>query len=173
MEYTEIPVAKAYELQNAGGLVLVCTRGADGRYDLAPIAWCCPLDYAPVSRLIVVMDTGHRTYADLFDSGEFVVALPVKAQLELVKKSGSVSGGDVDKYAEFDIASFPAEKVDARVPEGVAGWLECRLLRVVVEGPSAVVMGEVVRAAARPDAWKERIHYVREGLQFSPGETIK
>jgi len=173
MDYAEIPVADAYELQNAGGLVLICTRGPDGRYDMAPVAWCCPLDYAPASRLIAVLDTGHRTYSDLSESGEFVVALPSRDQLELVKKAGSVSGSDVDKYAEYGIASFPAETVDARVPGGVAGWLECRLVRIVVEGTSGVVMGEVLRAAARPDAWKERVHYVREGLLFSPGELIR
>jgi flavin reductase (DIM6/NTAB) family NADH-FMN oxidoreductase RutF len=173
MDYADIPIASAYELQNAGGIVLVCTRGPDGRYDLAPVAWCCPLDYAPASRLIVVMDTGHRTFADLSDSGEFAIALPTRKHLDLVKNTGSVSGSDIDKYDKFSIASFPAQEVDARIPEGVAGWLECRLLRIVVEGTSGVVMGEVLRAAAMPDAWKERIHYVREGLQFSPGETIK
>ncbi len=172
MEYYEIPVDMAYELQNAGGLVLVCTRGPDGRYDLAPVAWCCPLDYAPASRLIAVMDTGHRTYADLVESGEFALALPSKAQLDLVRKTGSVSGVDVDKYEKFGLPAFPGKTVDVRIPEGVAGWLECRLLRIVVEGTSGVVMGEVLRAAARPDAWKERVHYVREGLMFAPGETL-
>ena len=172
MEYSDIPVADAYELQNAGGLILVCTRGPDGRYDLAPVAWCCPLDYAPASRLIVVMDTGHRTFTDLSDSGEFVVALPTKAQFYLARKTGSVSGNDVDKYEKFGIDAFPAREVDALVPQGVAGWLECRLMRIVVEGTSGVVMGEVLRASARPDAWKERVHYVREDLAFAPGEVL-
>lgn len=172
-DYAEIPLAEAYELQNAGGLVLVCTRGPDGRYDLAPVAWCCPLDNGPASRLILVLDTGHRTYEDLSEAGEFAVALPAKDQAELVRRAGSVSGHDVDKYEKLGIQSFPAGKVDALVPEGVAGWLECRLLRIVVEGSSAVVMGEVLRAAARPEAWKERLHFVREGLMFSPRDRIE
>ncbi|NLJ47277.1 MAG: flavin reductase family protein [Treponema sp.] len=172
MEYKEIPVSEAYYLQNPGGLVLVCTRGPDGRYDLAPVAWCCPLDYEPVSKLILVLDTGHRTYADLSDSGEFAVALPTRAQLDLVKRGGSISGHDVDKYAELGIASFPARDIDVRIPEGVAGWMECRLSRIVVEGTSGVVMGEVLRAEAVPEAWKRRIHYVREGLWFVPGDGL-
>ena len=170
MEYGEISTTEAYELQNAGGLVLVCTRGPDGRYDLAPVAWCCPLDHEPASRLILVLDTGHRTFTDLSDSGEFAIALPTRNQLDLVKRTGSVSGHDLDKYTELGFPSFPAREVDALIPEGVAGWLECRLLRIVVEGTSGIVMGEVLRAAAVPEAWKARVHYVREGLQFSPGE---
>lgn len=172
MEYSEISPADAYELQNAGGLVLVCTRGPDGRYDLAPAAWCCPLDNSPVSRLILVLDTGHRTYADLSDSGDFAVALPTKAQLDLVKRAGSISGHDADKYAELGIVSFPAREIDVRIPEGIAGWLECRLLRIVVEGTSGMVIGEVLRAAAVPEVWRSRIHYVREGLLFAPGEPL-
>ncbi|HRY79506.1 MAG TPA: flavin reductase family protein [Spirochaetia bacterium] len=172
MRYAEIPVSDAYELQNAGGLVLVCTRGPDGRYDVAPVAWCCPLDYSPASKLILVLDTGHRTYADLSDSGEFAVALPTKGQMDLVARAGSMSGHDADKYAELGIPAFPAREVDARIPEGVAGWLECRLSRIVVEGTSGVVMGEVLRAEAVPDAWKLRVHYVREGLRFTPGESF-
>ncbi|MEN6364425.1 MAG: flavin reductase [Rectinema sp.] len=187
MKYEELPVPEAYELQNAGGLVLVCTRGqvraeASGassggsdslfRYDLAPIAWCCPLDYAPVSRLLLVCDTGHKTYEDLVKSNEFAVALPTPSQIDLVNRTGSVSGRDVDKYAKFGIKAFAAHTIDAQVPEGVAGWLECRLLKVIVEGTSAVVMGEVLYAAARKDFWRERIHYVREGLMFVPGKEF-
>jgi len=172
MEYAEVPASKAYELLNPGGLVLVCTRSADGRYDLAPVAWNCPLDYEPVSRVLFVCDPGHRTYEDLVDSGEFALALPCVAQRELVERSGSASGRDVDKYAELGIESVAAREVDALIPAGVAGWLECRLLRVVVEGSSAVVMGEVLRAAALPEAWKLRLHYAREGLWFAPGPAL-
>jgi flavin reductase (DIM6/NTAB) family NADH-FMN oxidoreductase RutF len=172
VDYAEVPIAEAYELLNAGGIVLVCTKSEDGRYDVAPIAWNCPLDYAPASRLILVCDTGHRSYEDLERAGEFAVALPIVAQRGLVEKAGSVSGRDVDKYSSLGIESFPASRVDARIPAGVAGWLECRLMRIVVEGTSAIVMGEVLFASALPDAWKERLHYVREGLWFSPGPRI-
>ncbi|MBL8968199.1 MAG: flavin reductase family protein [Spirochaetaceae bacterium] len=172
MEYAEIEAGQAYELQNPGGLVLVCTKGADGRYDLSPVAWCCPLDYAPTSRILLVLDTGHRVYEDLSESGEFALALPTAEQVDLVMRTGAASGRDQDKYETCGIKAFAAGRVDARIPEGVAGWLECRLLRVVVEGTSAVVMGEVLRAAAAPEAWKSRLHFVREGILYAPGPAL-
>lgn len=172
MDYLDVPLDTAYELLNPGGLVWLCTRSDDGRFDLAPVAWNCPLDYAPVSKVLLVVDTGHRTYHDLVEAGEFVVALPTAGQRDLIEKTGSVSGRELDKYALFDIGSVAAEAVDALVPVGVAGWLECRLLRVVVEGTSAVVFGEVLRAKALPDAWKQRVHYAREGLWYAPGPAL-
>jgi len=172
MDYLDVPLEKAHELLNPGGLVWLCTRSEDGRPDLAPVAWNCPLDYAPVSKALLVVDTGHRSYENLVESGEFVVALPTTAQRALIERTGSASGRELDKYARFGIDSVPAETVDALVPAGVAGWLECRLLRVVVEGTSGVVFGEVLKAKAKADAWKERPHYVREGLWYAPGPAL-
>ena len=37
--YNDVSLKDPYSLQNAGGLVFVCTKGAEGRYDLAPVAW--------------------------------------------------------------------------------------------------------------------------------------
>jgi flavin reductase (DIM6/NTAB) family NADH-FMN oxidoreductase RutF len=193
--YEEVSLEKAYALQNAGGLVLVCTAGRGGvahavasaaatvpasaadqagaiRYDLAPVAWCCPLDNDPVSKILLVCDTAHRTYADLRASGEFALALPSFRQKGLVLGTGSVSGNEVDKYASLGIAGFRARMVDALIPEGVAGWLECRLGSVFVEGTSAIVTGEVLFASAHPDCWRERLHYVDDSRWFSPGNPV-
>jgi flavin reductase (DIM6/NTAB) family NADH-FMN oxidoreductase RutF len=172
MEYSEVDVSEAYELLNPGGLVLVCTKAESGRYDLAPVAWCCPFDFEPVSRVLVVCDTGHRTFQDLQESGEFALALPSPTQRDLVQRTGTASGHDLDKYAEYKIGYFHAERIDARIPDGVSGWLECRLLRIVVEGTSGIVLGEVQRACALPDSWKARIHYVRPDLWYVPGQRL-
>lgn len=150
----------------------MCTRSADGRYDLAPVAWACPVDYEPVSKLLLVCDTGHRTYEDALESKGFVVALPTPDQRPLIEKTGSVSGREVDKYASFGIASFKARAIDALVPLGVAGWLECRLAKVHVEGTSGILIGEVAAASAMDDAWSRRVHFVSEGLWYAPGPKL-
>lgn len=172
MDYRNIAPKEAYALQNAGGLVLVCTKGAEGRYDLAPVAWCCPFDYEPVSKLLCVLDTSHKTCKDIQASQEFVIALPSVAQEGLVMETGSLSGNDVDKYKELGIEAFAAKRVDAKIPASVLGWIECRLSNVILEGTSAIVMGEVLHAEAVENAWKERIHFVSDGVLFRPGATI-
>ena len=187
-KYKEIEPSQAYTLQNAGGVVLVCTKGgaprpkaqelvgnplsALPRYDLAPVAWCCPLDYDPVTKMIVVLDVGHKTYADIVSSGYFALALPGIAQKNLVENAGSISGHDVDKYSSFKIAAFAAGKIDVLIPEGVSGWIECMLERVEVFGSSGLVVGATVRAAAKPDAWRDRLHHVGGKEFFSPGSLV-
>lgn len=169
MEYKVVAPKEAYTLQNAGGLVLICTKGLDGRYDLAPVAWCCPLDYDPVSRFICVLDISHRTFKDLEVSKEFAIALPGADQKDLVNRCGSISGNDVDKYDELGIEAFRGKSVDVKIPAGVVGWMECSLSGLVLEGTSAIVMGDTLRAEAVEGVWKERIHFVSDGLFFRPG----
>jgi flavin reductase (DIM6/NTAB) family NADH-FMN oxidoreductase RutF len=171
-EYRDVPAAEAYSLLNTGGVVLVCTKGRDGRYDLAPIAWSCPLDYEPTSRVLIVLDPNHRTTENLEAAGEFVLALPTYAQKALVEATGSVSGKTVDKYAEFGIAATPASAVDALVPAGAAGHLECRLIESRRVGSVAVVAAEVVRAAAVEEAWKYRLHHAGGEVFYRPGPVV-
>lgn len=172
MEYRDVPPGEAYRLLNTGGLVLVCTRGSDGRYDLAPVAWNCPLDYDPVSRVLVVMDPGHLTVENIESTRAFVLALPTYRQRELVERAGSVSGRDKDKYLAFGIQSMAAGMVDALVPADVAASVECRLLEIHRIGSVAVIAGEVLRAVAVSDAWKLRLHMTDGDSFYRPGDTV-
>jgi flavin reductase (DIM6/NTAB) family NADH-FMN oxidoreductase RutF len=173
MDYSDIPPAEAYRLLNTGGLALVCTRSADGRYDLAPVAWNCPLDYDPVSRVLVVMDPGHRTVANIEAAKEFALALPTWMQRDLVERAGSVSGREVDKYREFGIRAALAGSVDALVPEDVAARVECRLLEIHRIGSVALIAGEVVAARAVADAWKLRLHMTSGEGFYRPGGRVE
>jgi len=170
--YLPVSLKEAYSLLNTGGIVLVCTRETDGRYDLAPVAWACPLDYEPASRVLVVMDPGHQTVRNIQAKGSFVLALPTWKQKELVQSTGAVSGKNTDKYAELGIAAFAAAGEDALVPEGVAGWLECRLIEVHSIGSVVLLAAEAERAYAVDEAWTLRLHMASEGLFYRPGAMI-
>ncbi len=170
--YNEVSLKAAYSLQNAGGLVFVCTKGLDGRYDLAPVAWSCPLDYEPVSKFLCILDTGHKTWADILEVGRFALAFPSFGQKNLVERCGSVSGFKVDKYEAFSIPAMAGEAVDVRIPEGVAGWVECSLIKTEILGTSGIVYAEALKARALENSWKHRLHYVSEGVYFRPGDIV-
>ncbi len=172
MEYREYPLREAYSLMNCGGLVWICTKSAAGRYDLAPIAWACPLDYEPVSRILFVSDPAHATCANALETGRFAAVLPSLSQRELCLRTGASSGATVDKYGSLGIESFPARKIDVLVPTGAAGWIECRLLRSVDEGSVRILMGEALAAFAVPEFWKERTHFVSESVSYGAGAAL-
>lgn len=162
----------AYTLLNPGGVILVCTRSADGDYDMAPVAWNCPLDYEPTSRVLFVMDPGHQTSRNIEASGRFVLALPTWEQKALVLAAGSVSGKDTDKFERFSVDWKLAEGQDVRVPIGVAGYFECRLLETRQIGSSVIIAAQIDRACAVADAWKYRLHHAGGDLFYRPGPRV-
>jgi flavin reductase (DIM6/NTAB) family NADH-FMN oxidoreductase RutF len=172
MEYLNLSLQDAYTLLNGGGVVWVCTRSPKGRYDVTPVAWNCALDYEPVSRVLIVSDTGHAAFSNIQNQKEFALALPTYHQKELIVKTGSVSAWQVDKYTAFSIPFHTAKSVDVRIPDDVAGWLECRLLEITIIGSSAIIAGEVLHAEAVQDAWKLKLYHGGGDLFYRSGEPV-
>lgn len=195
--YEEIPANEAYSLQNPGGVIFLCTRSSvpegasrvdsvsradaasqpnsasrKARYNFAPLAWCTPYEYDPVSKILLVCDTSHKTFSDIQENSEFAIALPSFDMRDLVEQAGSVSGFAVDKFAQFSVQYIESKSIDVRIPAGVVGWMECTLERIVIEGTSGIVFGAVRQAFAEPDAWSRRIHYVDDETWYRPGERL-
>ncbi|MCE5300779.1 MAG: flavin reductase family protein [Spirochaetia bacterium] len=152
MSYTTVPLKKAYKLINPGQMVLVSTVSEDKKFNIAPIAWTCPCEIDP-PRVILCMDAGHKTFKDLKETGIFTVCIPHISQLKMVKQTGSVSGRDADKFRKFGIATVAGKRSLCRIPEGLIGYLECRVKNINdIEG-TAVVVGDVVDAGADTKAF--------------------
>ncbi len=161
MKYLNIPLDEAYRLLNPGPLVLVASKGK--QYDLAPIAWNCPVDYEPVTRLLFVCDPTHQTAHNVKESGQFAVCIPHTSQAPLVENCGSVSSPDVDKFTQFDIPYLSAEKMDLRIPADCVGWIECTLTRVIPDGGVEIFIGEAVAAFVQMGAWDDGL--IRTSLE--------
>jgi flavin reductase (DIM6/NTAB) family NADH-FMN oxidoreductase RutF len=142
--FEPVPLPEAYRLVTPGVPVLVASKGR--HYNLAPIAWNCPLDYEPVTKLLFVCDPAHQTARNVKETGEFAVCVPPSADAPVIELCGSVSSPDVDKFERFSIASRKAGTIDVRVPDSSVSWIECRLIRVIPEGAVEIFLGEAVAA---------------------------
>ena len=142
------------------------------RYDFAPLAWCIPYEYEPVSKLLIVCDTSHKTFHDVKENSVFAIAFPSFEMRSLIQQVGSVSGFAVDKFDNFNVPYFYAKTIDVRIPEGVVGWMECSLERIIIEGTSGILLGAVIKAFAISEGWKNRIHYLNDAIWYKPGDLI-
>jgi flavin reductase (DIM6/NTAB) family NADH-FMN oxidoreductase RutF len=144
-----------------------------------------PLDFSPPKLCVVVAaDTHTRTLVDA--SGELVVSVPSRAQLDLTWAVGSSDGGTVDKFAKWNIGAAAAEKVQAPLIDGCLGWLECKVLpHPQLATDYDLFLVEVVAAWAddevfRDGEWnfdgapehKRTIHHVTKGHFFVLGERV-
>lgn len=152
MEYREMPLDEAYRLINTGPVVMVATVSAEGAYDVAPIAWACPARKAP-SRVLVGVGKSHKTYDNIEETRVFVAGVPNIAQTEMVKATGTVSGADVDKFAQYNIQTVSAREIDCLIPKGMIGYLECKVVEIYDTGKLALIVGEALYAAVDPQAY--------------------
>ena len=120
-----VDLAKASRLLNHGPTVLVASAHG-GRRDLMAAAWNMPLDFSP-PKVAVVIDKSSYTRELVEASGEFVLAVPCAAQIEMVVGVGNSSGRELDKFARWQIATEPAARVGAPLIQGCLAWLECRI----------------------------------------------
>ena len=147
-----MPLDEAYRLINTGPVVLVSSVSKDKFYDVAPIAWACPAQKSP-SRVLVGVGRSHKTFTNIEETGKFVVSVPNISQVAMVTATGSVSGADVDKFAELNIPSIDAQLVDCKIPDGVIGYLECKLVEIYGSDRLGLILGEAVAAAVDERAY--------------------
>ena len=184
-----VPLAQAYRLLNTGASILIATAHA-GRRDVMACAWNMALDYTP-AKVAVCVDK-HTLTRELLDaSGQFAIAVPCRAQADMVATVGAVSGRDVpgqDKFSTYGIAHHAATQVDAPLVAGAIGWLECRVIPepaiqqahdlFVAEGVAAwaderaFAQGRFLPEEDTPPAWRT-LHHLGAGNFVVPGLQVQ
>lgn len=148
--FTDYDLVSAYKL--VASPALICTKGAkSGLYDVTPIGWVTPIDYEPVTKIIISCDPAHQCVTNIKRSPFFAVAMPLDGENNaVVKDCGSVSDAAADKFAMFGIKGQKASKIDVMIPkDDISSWIECRLVRTIREGSVDLIIGEAVAAFER------------------------
>ena len=177
-----VDLPRAYRLLNHGPVVLVSSAHG-GQRNVMAASWSMPIDFDP-PKVAVVIDKSTLTRSLVEGSGTFALNIPLRPLAAATEIVGTESGRDGDKFAALGLATFPAEKIDAPLLMGCAGWLECR----VIEEPHNqeaydLFLGEVIAAWADPAAFSNgrwnfapgaarSLHYIAGGAFFETGESF-
>ena len=104
----ELPAEKAYRILESGPIVLVATRGAEGRANLMTMGFHMMMQHDPplVGAIIGPWDHSHQA---LSDTGECVLAVPTVDLAETVVDIGNCSGDALDKFAHFGLTPASAQ----------------------------------------------------------------
>ena len=184
-ELIPVELANVYRLFNVGGTALV-SAAFQGKEDVMPATWVCPLNIEP-SRVTACVDSTHYTRPLIEKSGMFALALPMKCIAKEVMYLGSVSRNDDDAKLEKSQAKFfKMPGFDMPFVEGCACYV---VYKALPEEPIAkaydLFIGEAVAAWADPRIfdgrhWKfetadkslSTLHYVAGGHFYGIGEAI-
>jgi flavin reductase (DIM6/NTAB) family NADH-FMN oxidoreductase RutF len=124
-------------------VVLVTCSEPSGKPNIITLAWAGTVCSDPPTVSIGV--NPKRYSSGLIEaSGEFVVNIPTRSILLEVDFCGSVSGRDVDKFAETGLTPQPAEKVKPPLIQECPVNIECTVRKKILLGSHQLFLGEVV-----------------------------
>ena len=180
MNYKKIDLTEAYRFFNSGAVVLVSTADINGTSDITPIAWTCPLDYDPVTKIIFVLAKEHKSTKNILENRLAVFCIPSIEQLEMVKKTGSISGHNTNKFKTFGIASRLAKTSSMILPDDCIAYAEAQIFSIIEEEFSYVFFAEITDAYAEENSFdgtytlhSKTIHHLGKGKFFTPGEMFE
>lgn len=177
-----VELSRCSQLLNHGPVTLV-TSAHNGRRDVMAASWAMALDFDP-PKVIVIMDSNTLTRELVDASGEFGLQLPLRAIAEQTLAVGSNSGKDLDKFAAFNLNTFPSQKIAAPMIEECAAWLECKVIPDASDRYD-IVIAEVIAAYSNAEVYTDNrwhfgdnplnrtMHYVAGGQFFATGESFK
>jgi len=179
----------AYRLLNHGPTVLVTSAHGD-HCNIMAAAWNMPLDFDP-PKVAIVIDKNTYTRELMEASGSFAINVPCRAQAELVVRVGNCSGRELlgkspdNKFAAFDIPTFPASEIAAPLVSGCVAWLECRVIAEPhIQNAYDLFLAEVVAAQADERVFSEgrwhfeghddlrTLHHIAGGQFLISGESL-
>ena len=162
----EVPLELAYRLLNPGCVVLVSTGTHGGRDNLLTIAWNMPARKDPPT-LALVCSREHFSYPLLSLTRELGINLMSGQYARAVHGCGSVSGFDVgDKFERFALSRVAASRIQAPLVAEAVAHLECRIAQEVSLGSSALLVVNVIAAAASAE------HFVDGHWRLDRGLTL-
>jgi len=187
--FITVPLEHASRLLNHGPTVLV-TSAAGGKRDIMAAAWSMPVEFSP-PRIAVVIDKSTYTRELVVASGHVGLCVPGAAFADKAYAVGSASGRDLapeDKFGAYAIPVVTGPVLGLPlVEEGIAAWLECRLIpERHTEAAYDTFFVEVVSAAADPRVFSQghwefnegnadlhTLHHLGAGVFVCAGRTLR
>lgn len=180
MNFKKIDSSQANRLINHGPTILITAKHGD-TVNLMTAAWCMPVSKKP-PMVAVAVGPSRFTHDLIINSGEFTICIPGRDIANQVMCAGTTSGrSGGNKFEKCGLTAISGERVKAPLVAECLGALECRLDSHPSAGDHSILVGEVLAAWVKPEAFDKRflvetaptIHHLG-GREFClPGPVIK
>lgn len=139
--------SKAYKILSPRIVVLLTTMNSKQGINAIPVDFIVPVSYSPPIIMVSLQPSGH-TYANIKNSGEFVINLMDKKNFGEVMKCATRYQDGIDKIHQVGLHHFSSQLVrPPRIKEAKA-WLECRSVDEKVFKDHVAIFAEIVAAEA-------------------------
>jgi flavin reductase (DIM6/NTAB) family NADH-FMN oxidoreductase RutF len=166
----EFPLNRAFTFVESGPVLLISTH-YQGKSNLMTVSCHASMGFEPSIGLC--LGPWNFSYTALVKTGECVVAVPHAGMLEKVVDIGNCSGGDMDKFAEFNLHAQVSEDVAAPLVAECLYNLECRVANRDLANEYNFFVLQGVKAWSNPAPADTRtFHAVGDGTFTVDGKTV-
>ena len=153
MSETDVPLDEFSRLLHPLNATLITSQGKDGKANALAIAWIVPVSMNPPMLAFAVSKERH-SYKLIEQTREFVVNIAGFDLARQVLYCGRKSGKEVNKFKETGLTAGKAKKVSVPIINECVAHLECRVEDIIPTGDHVLIVGEVLAAHARSEAFK-------------------
>ena len=142
-------------------VVIAIARDKSGRANPITLGWTMIVSGRPPMMAISVAAT-HYSIETIRHSKCFTIAFPSSEMADAALFFGSRSGRDIDKFADFDCETVPAETIDSVLLADAVANFECELESETPAGDHIIFVGRVVCSHVNTEP-KKRLYTVAAG----------
>ena len=157
----EISWSEAIRRKYPEPVVLVVSCDREGKPDVMPAGWSMVTSGTP-PMLAVSIGHGRYTHKLIEETDEFVLVFPSEGMGSLIDYTGSCSGRDVDKFADYGIETLRSKHVRPPLIRDAVACFECKVRGKLMTGDHTIFAGEVV-ASYISEKYKDRLYNFGNG----------
>ena len=135
---------------------LITSVASDGKANIITLGEVYNLSVSKPVIVGISMAKPRYSHKLISESGEYVLNLPTTQILEKVDRCGTMSGRDVDKFAEVGLTPIPASKVKPPLIAECPINLECKVIGIEEIGDHDMFIGEVIAEHVDEELLDER-----------------
>lgn len=151
MAKVDIELRRATRLIAPGPVVLV-TSQYRGKKNVMAAGWLAPVSSDPPMAAVAV-HPGRYTYDLIEKSGQFALNIPPRPLAEKVKRAGTLTGAEVDKFLQVGLTPYEGKQISAPLIAECIGHLECGVVERVAAGDHVLFIAEIVAASCEEAAF--------------------
>jgi flavin reductase (DIM6/NTAB) family NADH-FMN oxidoreductase RutF len=137
---------------------LVVTRGKSGRINLMLSSWFTPMGADPSSFIMALKKTS-KTFELMEETGEFVIAAPNEAMLEILVYAGAVSGHAEDKWEASGLTAAKPSKIAVPLIAEALANVELKVARkIVFDENYFLIVGEVQTCHVKKEFFQSGVY---------------
>ena len=157
----KVEYSEAIKTKYPEQVVIAIAKDPNGKANPITLGWTMIVSGSPPMMAIAVAGT-HYSIKAIRHSKCFTIAFPSADMADAALFFGSHSGRDIDKFAEFDCETAPAQAIDSVLITDAVANFECTLESETVAGDHIIFVGKVICSHTSTEP-KNRLYTVAPG----------